>query len=612
MTGKIRRSRLLQEHPGPLFWGLYLLLHILLFLPLFLLAEDGTQPFPPRASFEGGWWLVFNRLLIWRANADPIRLSIELALLIAIWANIRRWQRPWLRAFITGFYLFALVYYSYEAIMASIWLLDANFYRELFLARDGLPFLLGHLQTGWWLYLGAALGLAALVALVALLVNLLLDSAASPGFGRAARLSVGAIAAGCLAALLLYRPWTAHREMVPSSLSYKLNANVSDSRQLYQEISSFDDSAARAAYTFEGARLVRRPDIYLVFVESYGSVLYRRSHFRPAYVRMLLQSQRALEQAGWQSVSALSESPVWGGGSWMAYTSTLLGIRIESHPQYLSLFDRYQVISFPGLGRTLQGQGYEFVWVSSIANELDDGVWEQYRRFTGVDRQLRFQDLDYNGPMVGWGPAPPDQYVLNYADDLLQSATEKPLFLVTLTQNSHFPWNNQAALLDNWEDFAALDGWGAAADQRALPRIDVAAASPEELSVRRRDYLNAIGYQVDMLTDLVLHSRSEDALYILIGDHQPPQVSGPSDGWATPVHIISKDPELLRAFEDYGFTPGLSVPSLTPRFHHEGLYSLLMRVLLEQYGDGARPLPAYLPQGALPHEQAAALNPESE
>lgn len=607
MIARLRRSRLLQRHPTPIFWALYVALHGLLFLPLFLLADD-SNTLLPHSMLQGGWWPAFNRLLIWRANFDPFRLSIELALLVGLWACVRRWQRGWLRVLTVGFYLFALLYYTYEAAMASIWQLDANFYRELFLARDGLPFLLGHLQAGWWMYLGAALGLAAAVALVVLLVNALLESAASPAFGRTARVLAGALAVGCVLAAALYRPWTAEREMVLSSLAFKLRSNIAASQQMAQDIGTFDDSMARIAYAYPGATLTRRPDIYLIFVESYGSVLYHRPHFTPTYLRLLDESQDALEAAGWGTVSALSESPVWGGGSWMAYTSTLFGIRIDNHPQYLSLFERYQVGDYPGLGRTLQKQGYTYAWVSSISEELNDGVWEQYQRFTGVDRQFRYRDLDYWGPEYGWGPAPPDQYVLHYADDALQAGTDQPLFFVTITQNSHFPWSGQPPLLENWRDFGTMESADAVA-QNALPRIDVPAATWEELTTRRRDYLTAIDYQIRMLTDFVL-SHNDDAIFILLGDHQPPQVSGPQDGWATPVHIIARDPALLRAFEPYGFTAGLRVADGSPRLHHEGLYSLLMRVLLEQYGNGATALPAYLPEGALTHAQTAALIPQ--
>ena len=101
-----------------------------------------------------------------------------------------------------------------------------------------------------------------------------------------------------------------------------------------------------------------------------------------------------------------------------------------------------------------------------------------------------------------------------------------------------------------------------------------------------------------MLTDFVLQDGTEDDLFIFIGDHQPPRVSRRNDGFATPVHIISRDAQLIATFQEYGFVPGLQVTDLAPTIKHEGLYSLFVRSLLQNYGDGnGAALPVYLPDG---------------
>ncbi len=98
-------------------------------------------------------------------------------------------------------------------------------------------------------------------------------------------------------------------------------------------------------------------------MESYGSVLYKRPDWRPAYEALLGELQQELAGGGWHVATALSESPTWGGGSWMAYTSALFGLRIDSHPEYLSLLDEYQEVAYPDLGRYLQSQGYYSLFV---------------------------------------------------------------------------------------------------------------------------------------------------------------------------------------------------------------------------------------------------------
>ena len=97
-----------------------------------------------------------------------------------------------------------------------------------------------------------------------------------------------------------------------------------------------------------------------------------------------------------------------------------------------------------------------------------------------------------------------------------------------------------------------------------------------------------------------MQTGDDESIYILIGDHQPQQVSRRNDSFDTPVHIISKDAALVDAFSAYNFVPGLLVPGAgepAATMHHEGLYSMLVRVLVQQYGTGNKALPPYLPQG---------------
>jgi hypothetical protein len=119
------------------------------------------------------------------------------------------------------------------------------------------------------------------------------------------------------------------------------------------------------------------------------------------------------------------------------------------------------------------------------------------------------------------------------------------------------------------------------------------------LDAMRANYLSAIDYQLRMLTQWILDVGDENSIFVLIGDHQPPAVSRRADGWATPVHILSKDAAFIEAFAEYGFVPGLEVNDLEPTLRHEGFYSMFMRVLLGRYGANRIAQPAYLPEGIL-------------
>ena len=50
----------------------------------------------------------------------------------------------------------------------------------------------------------------------------------------------------------------------------------------------------------------------------------------------------------------------------------------------------------------------------------------------------------------------------------------------------------------------------------------------------------------------------DNTLTIVLGDHQPPKlVTHDNDSWAVPMHVFSRRPELVEAFESLGFEEGL-------------------------------------------------------
>jgi hypothetical protein len=321
-------------------------------------------------------------------------------------------------------------------------------------------------------------------------------------------------------------------------------------------------------------------------VESYGSVLYKRPDYRQAYTELLDGLEAQLQENDWHVVSALSEAPTWGGGSWMSYTSTLFGLRIDTHPQYLSLRNRYQSVTYPDLGHYLKSQGYEYIRLSSLAADLEANDWVQLKNLYDIDRWPNYDDLDFEGPHFGWGPSPPDQYALYYAYETILSKSDKPFLFFFITQNSHYPWMPLPAVVEDWRTLNE--------PTNSTEKLDPDAISHQ---TKRQNYLNSINYELSFLTDYIVKRGQEDSIFILVGDHQPPQVSRRNDSFDTPIHILSRDPALADAFLAYGFEPGLAVERATATMRHEGFYSMFMRVLLAEYGQGIRALPDYLPGG---------------
>src|SRR5690606_26869859 len=125
---------------------------------------------------------------------------------------------------------------------------------------------------------------------------------------RGSRVALTALAGVSVITLVNYRDAAADPHVVFSSLGAKLEQNIAASVNLYQSITHFDDSSLHTAYDYRYQWLLHKPNIYLIFVESYGSVLYKRPDYKVAYLDMLSQMETTLEENGLHIASTLSES----------------------------------------------------------------------------------------------------------------------------------------------------------------------------------------------------------------------------------------------------------------------------------------------------------------
>jgi phosphoglycerol transferase MdoB-like AlkP superfamily enzyme len=541
--GKTSRST---KYPNLVFWISYLTLNSFLFLPLYLLNQDSTT-FLPFSTFafndpvEAG-----ERLLLWRNNLDIFRLNAEILLLLTLWVYLRwlrysaaRWLFRWLFGLI---YALALSYSLYESVMLSMYHTDPVFYSHFQLALDGLPVVFRHLQVPLSLYGIAGLGFVAGLIVIGKLIGTLIGGVPVERLNRWSKGSLALLACLVIVSVVTQQETLASPKMEVNSFAYKLHQNIVQSITLRERISAFDDTAAQNAYNYADHKLLRKPKIYLIFVESYGSVLYKRPDYRQAYSELLDELQAQLYENGWHVASALSEAPTWGGGSWMSYTSTLFGLRIDTHPQYLSLREQYQSVTYPDLGHYLKSQGYEYVRLSSLAVDLDEEEWDQLKNLYDIDRWPQYDDLDFKGPRFGWGPSPPDQYALFYALHTILNELNKPFFFFFVTQNSHYPWIPLPEVVDDWRTL-----------NEPQDLADIAEPGTISHQKKRQNYLNSINYELRFLTDYIIKTGQDDSIFILIGDHQPQQVSRRNDSFDTPVHILSRDSALVDAFLDYGF-----------------------------------------------------------
>lgn len=572
-----------QKHPDISFWLLFGLLNCLLFLPGLLTSEGEAGFWSAVTSAPTHLWYM---LTIWRPTPDVGRLHLEWLLLTALFVALPFLRRTVPRLLLLFGYLLALVYAVYETAMRSLYQMEPVFYSQYRMLTEGMAFLLDSLSIPFYVYLFALLGGGLLLLGVFVAIRLLTSQSVAGGISRFSQALLALLVVFGLGQAVRYQHYLAQPEMVVSSLFFKVQANLDASEEVYQIVRSFDDGYVRRAYDYRGQTLVTKPNVYLIFLESYGSVLYKRPDWLPAYTALADELETTLTANGWHAASALSASTTWGGGSWMAYTSALFGLRIDSDPEYEMLMERYQADDFPDLGSFLKAQGYRFYGLSSIALELSDAKWDRYLNFYGADRWLRYRDLDYTGPKYGWGPSPSDQYALNRAKIEVHQETDQPYLFFTITQNSHYPWAPLPEIADDWRTLN-------------IPADDPLPIDAEGIlhETRRQNYFDAVEYDLRVLVDFILNEEDPNALFVLVGDHQPPRVSRKEDGWETPVHIVSRNAGLVESLSAYGFEAGLDVENRTPSLHHAGIHSLLARLLLDSYGDHKLALPLFLPDG---------------
>nr|MDJ0989790.1 hypothetical protein [Desulfobacterales bacterium] len=76
----------------------------------------------------------------------------------------------------------------------------------------------------------------------------------------------------------------------------------------------------------------------------------------------------------------------------------------------------------------------------------------------------------------------------------------------------------------------------------------------------------AIRYELTVLGHYLTRFAHDDALIIVLGDHQPnAHITGNEAPSLVPVHVISRDASALAPFCRMGFSPGI-VPADNPPF----------------------------------------------
>jgi hypothetical protein len=289
-------------------------------------------------------------------------------------------------------------------------------------------------------------------------------------------------------------------------------------------------------------------DVYLVFLESVGAVTYDNPRAARELAPVRARFADDIAAGGHQVVSAFLRSPTIGGASDLAHLSLLSGIDLSDPRRH----DLLLTTRRPTLLSLFRAHGYQtFGLYPAVSWE-----WPE-RAYYGFDVYLEGRDLAYRGPPLGYWNIP-DQFALARFEHLHpRSSASPPRFVFFPTITCHLPFSPVPPYQPDWSRVLGDNPFDAAQLARArAERVNWLDMFP--------DYLRMVDYTYRWLGGYLRLPEPREAVYILVGDHQPASnVSGAGAPWDVPVHIVSRDPQLLARFTAQGFQSGLE-PARAP------------------------------------------------
>ena len=288
---------------------------------------------------------------------------------------------------------------------------------------------------------------------------------------------------------------------------------------------------------------LRGKDVLLLFVESYGRVAVQGSSFSPGIDAVLDKGTAQLRAGGFSSRSAFLTSSTFGGLSWLAHSTLQSGIRIGTQRGYDQLVKSDRL--------TLSGAFKRAGWRAVVDDPVNKRTWPEGSSFYHYDKVYDRRNVGYRGPGFGLPPMP-DQYVLSSLHRLeLAKRQRPPLFAEVDLISSHTPWTRIPRLIP----------WDAVGDGSIFDRV------PAEESTRaalfgdadraRAAYGHSIEYTMSTIISYVQHYGDDKLVVVLLGDHQPPIVTGQGATHDVPISIIAHDPKVTDQIAGWGWQDGL-------------------------------------------------------
>ena len=408
------------------------------------------------------------------------------------------------------------------------------------------------LADGMNLLQGAIGGIGAVIVamlLVALILGTILLAYTMLGAAQTLlRIAPKACGTGLLAGLLIWMALSFGGRHWASTPFYDLMAlHIANTRSSLDDLKTFSAVADSDPYAaVPDAALfdkLKGKDVLVVFIESYGRTALDNpdyaGHIRP----VLEQSSADLAAHGLSARSAYLTSPTYGGISWLAHGTLLSGLWINSQTRY----DRLVMSTRPSLNRLFQRAG----WRTMAVQPAHTMAWPQGAYF-GYDRIYAAQDLGYKGRPFNWITMP-DQYTLSAFQSLERKpGTRPPVMAEIALISSHAPWTPLPLRVD----------WNQVGDGAIFNQQTRVGDTPETVWKNanriREQYRKSIEYALATIVSYATTYDDDNLVILVLGDHQPASfVTGESESHDVPVHLISRDPKVMAAVQDWRWTKGM-------------------------------------------------------
>ncbi len=307
---------------------------------------------------------------------------------------------------------------------------------------------------------------------------------------------------------------------------------------------------------------LRGANVYLILVESYGRATFEWPPLVEATASTLDAFESDLKGRGFHVATGLLNSTTYGGQSWLAHATLDTGIPTRGQLEFEIVLAKKPL----AIGTFFRRAGYRTVLVQPNTTR----AWTE-GDFYDFEARYVNKDFGYRGPSFAWATMP-DQFVLDFIHRREIAERKRPLFIQYVLVSSHAPWSKLPTVVEDW----SLLGNGSIFHRTRMERFPIEWPNFDNAT---EAYARSIVYDFDVLRRYVGKFIDDGSLVIILGDHQPvAEVNGETWEMGVPVHVLSRNPELVHPFVTRGYQPGMR-PNLAG--FAQGLETLFPSLLVD-------------------------------